>query len=102
MLREKFHWNFQPDEKFFDELWHEAYFIFDTNIFINLYKYGKTSTDDILEIFKKLKGRIWLPYQVGIEFTKNLRKTLYDEIESSKKIKKDVLTLANKLYAILV
>ncbi|RKQ29322.1 PIN-like domain-containing protein [Oceanobacillus halophilus] len=53
------------------ELWEQALFVIDTNILINFYKYtSESSTKILFDILKWLKDekRLWVPYQVGLEY----------------------------------
>ena len=45
--------------------------VFDTNVLLNLYSYTKSTKEKMLEIMKKYKNRLWMPYQVGWEFFNN-------------------------------
>lgn len=49
------------------ELWNTATFVFDTNVFLNLYRYSNKTRNDLINAFEKLSGRIWMPYQVAYE-----------------------------------
>lgn len=52
------------------DLWNTATFVFDTNIFLNLYRYSNKTRNQLLESFEWLGARIWMPYQVALEFCK--------------------------------
>ncbi|MBD3638343.1 MAG: DUF4935 domain-containing protein [Crocinitomicaceae bacterium] len=52
-------------------IWENALICFDTNVLLNLYRYSKDTRDEILELMEKLKDKIYLPHQVGLEFNKN-------------------------------
>lgn len=45
--------------------------VFDTNVLLNLYSYTKSTKEKVLNIMKKYKNRLWMPYQVGWEFFNN-------------------------------
>lgn len=45
--------------------------VFDTNVLLNLYSYTKSTKEEVLNIMKKNKNRLWMPYQVGWEFFNN-------------------------------
>lgn len=60
------------------ELWNSATFVFDTNVFLNLYRYSNKTRDQLLDSFEWLKTRIWMPYQVASEFCKD-RYSIIDE-----------------------
>mgnify|MGYP000225931369 FL=1 len=60
-------------------LWDTATFVFDTNIFLNLYRYSNKTRNQLLESLEYLKTRIWMPYQVALEFCKD-RYGVIDEV----------------------
>jgi hypothetical protein len=69
------------------KIWENAFFVFDTSSLLNFYEYSETTIDDIFDsIFTKLKERLWLPYNVSFEYTKNKHKpinrtiTLYEDL----------------------
>lgn len=64
-----------------EELWKTCHFIFDTNIFINLYKkYPKTTCEQFMNTLEeKIPDRIWMPYQIGLEYQKNRIKQVKDK-----------------------
>lgn len=64
-----------------NDLWNTATFVFDTNVFLNLYRYSNKTRNQLLESFKWLKTRIWMPYQVASEFCKDR----YSVIEEANK-----------------
>ncbi|MEH1165500.1 PIN-like domain-containing protein [Micromonospora sp. CPCC 205539] len=56
-------------KKFFED----AAVILDANVLLDLYRYTKAGREQVLsalELFAK-RQRLWLPYQVGIEFSRN-------------------------------
>jgi hypothetical protein len=61
-----------------NNLWNTATFIFDTNVFLNLYRYSNKTRNQLIESFESLKTRIWMPYQVALEFCKD-RYSVIDE-----------------------
>ena len=61
-----------------NDLWGTATFIFDTNVFLNLYRYSNNTRNQLIESFEWLKKRIWMPYQVVSEFCKD-RYNVIDE-----------------------
>lgn len=52
-------------------IWDRATFVFDANVLLNLYRYQPDTRQAILDTLKKLKSRIWIPYQAAIEFQRN-------------------------------
>lgn len=51
-----------------DKLWKNGLIVFDTNVLLSLYRRPIDVRDDILNVLKGLKERIWLPQQVGFEY----------------------------------
>ena len=52
-------------------IWEEGIFVLDANALLNMCRYSKQSCDELLEIIKKHKDNLWLPYQVAMEFFNN-------------------------------
>lgn len=74
-IYEKYYLNKELKEKLFDE----SIIIFDTSALLDLYHYSQKSKNEIFNnVFKKLKGRLWIPAQVKFEFLKN-RKTVSEK-----------------------
>lgn len=61
-----------------DDIWNDSIIVPDTNVFLNLYSYSKSTRDKILKIMKVLaeKDRIRLLYQVGVEYHNNRLKAV--------------------------
>ena len=45
-MREKFRFYYQKPD--FNKLWQECTFVFDTNILLNLYRYPKETSEDLI------------------------------------------------------
>ncbi|NRA56474.1 MAG: DUF4935 domain-containing protein [Gammaproteobacteria bacterium] len=73
------------------ESWAEekTIFVFDTNVFLNLYGYAKQTRDDFFRLIKKLGDRVWIPHQVGLEYQRRRleviknEKVVFNDIESN-------------------
>jgi hypothetical protein len=71
------------------ELWKNCHFIFDTNVFINLYKkkYPQKTYEQFINILEKqISERIWMPYQIGLEYQNNRIKHVKDKEKEFKTI----------------
>ncbi len=66
------------DKKEKELLWRNAIFIFDTNVFLNLYRYSPNTREQLLNAFEQLKERVWMPYQVAYEFAKDRYDIIYE------------------------
>ena len=53
------------------EIWGSASVIFDANILLNLYRYDESTRKDFSEVMEFYKDRLWIPYQVALEYQRN-------------------------------
>ena len=77
--------NLTQEEK--SELWKSAVFVFDTNIFLNLYRYTEVTRESLLNAMQQLSGRIWMPKQVAQELMKDRPKVIFDTLGIFKALK---------------
>lgn len=77
-LREVFSSYFTPTEEQFDRLWDECLFVFDTNIFLGLYRYSPGNKRKLLDNLDQISNRLWVPHQVAFEYVKRRRKVIID------------------------
>ncbi|MFI9807450.1 PIN-like domain-containing protein [Streptomyces sp. NPDC052301] len=66
--------------------------VLDTNVLLSLYEYTETSREEVLSALEQTAGRLWMPYQVGLEFVRGRRSTL----ESRKRALTSAATEVNK------
>lgn len=62
---------YRPSEEELITLWNTGIFVFDTNVLLNIYSYPEDVRNVFLSVLKKIEDRIWIPYQVGLEFHRN-------------------------------
>ena len=79
------------------ELWKNAYFTFDTNFLLNLYRYSESSREDLVDIIKKLNSRIFITNQVAFEFSKNRYENLNDIIKNNRDFLKNIEKINDEL-----
>lgn len=70
-------------------LWDNATFVFDTNVFLNLYRYSKKTRDALLDAMKQLESRIWMPYHVAFEFMKRRPEIIFETVDRYSKLKQE-------------
>lgn len=61
----------EPSDAQFDHAWKHGTFVFDTNVLLNLYRYRKTTREELIAVLNKLSHKIWIPHQVALEFQRN-------------------------------
>lgn len=62
-------------------LWEDALFVFDTNTLLDLYRLPESARKDLLNILSdaKIKDRVWVPFQVMLEYTQNKIDVISDQ-----------------------
>ncbi len=77
-------------------LWNRAVFVFDTNVFLNLYRYSQKTRDALLGAMKELKEQIWMPHQVAYEFMKNRPDVIIESVDRYPKLEDNIIQLCKK------
>lgn len=67
-MRKTFYEYYSLKKSDLDTLWKEALIVFDTNVLLSLYRRPLEVREDIINVLKSIKSRIWIPHQVGLEF----------------------------------
>lgn len=63
-------------------IWENCLFIFDTNVFLNLYKYSNSTRNEFSKILDKVKDRVWIPHQVALEYLYNRQTKIHEQKEN--------------------
>lgn len=86
---------YDTPELTYKEIWDKALFVFDTNLLLNLYRYTTDTRDIILDVMNKVSDRIWIPYQVGLEYFNNRIKVINEVSNGYDAIKKFIINYKN-------
>jgi hypothetical protein len=83
------------DSQDYQAIWQDAYFILDTNVLLNLYRYSEKTRKEFIELLKadSIKNRIWIPHQVAYEYSKNRLDTISFQQQAYKSIQDDLAEL---------
>lgn len=98
-MRDKFKGYYRPTKAEEDALWSGALIVMDTNVVLDLYRYHAKTTQLYLESLEKFAERLWLPYQIALEFHKNRPKVRAESTKAHKERIDDLETFANKLQS---
>jgi hypothetical protein len=64
-----------PEYRLTDEnyrrLWDDCFFVLDTNVLLNIYRYSPKLRTGLIDILTKISERIWVPHQVALEYYDN-------------------------------
>jgi hypothetical protein len=79
---------YKPEESELKKAWDAGIFTFDANVLLHLYRYSNKTVNELLDILKHLKEKLWLSNQAGYEYLSNRvsvihkQRGAYDEIKN--------------------
>lgn len=82
-MKEKFYEFYKLSQEKINEIWDKGLLIVDTNVLLDLYRLAPESRKDLKKSMEFFGDRIWLPYQVGLEYHRN-REKIIKELGDSK------------------
>lgn len=77
---------YPPTDDEYERLWKEATIVLDTNVLLNLYRLPASARDEFLTALETLKDRLWIPYQVALEFQRNRLTVIARERKSTDEV----------------
>lgn len=96
-MKELFPGYYRKTENEIKEIWENGIIMFDTNVFLNLYRYSDSTRTTILELIQKFSKQIYLPHQAALEYNRNRyeviaeqEKAYNDFLEKIAQIQKDL------------
>lgn len=72
-MKQSFSGFYSPTDEEISNAWRDknTIFIFDTNVFLDIYSYKESTREDFFSSLEKLKENIWIPFHVGLEYQRN-------------------------------
>ncbi len=89
-MRERFRAFYPLSDAERDEAWEEGLIVLDTNALLSLYRYPLDARNDLLAVLDGFKERLWLPYQVALEYHRNLPAVLRDQRARFKEVRDEI------------
>ena len=91
-MKSQFSEFYRPSDAEFAELWEKAIFVVDANFLLDLYRYSEKTSQDLLELLKKVaeENRLWIPHQVALEFHENRLKVISAQVRKYANAPKDI------------
>ncbi len=90
---------YSPNDSQIAELVKNCIFILDTNVLLGLYRYPKSASDDLFKILTMVSDRLWIPYQVGLEYQENRLTVIIEQRKRFHDVKKIITENKDKLDA---
>jgi hypothetical protein len=74
----------------FKSIWKKGVFIFDSNVLLDLYRLPVSAREDLFNVFQNenFKDRIWIGFQVLLEFLNNRLEVISDQKNKFNQVKK--------------
>lgn len=82
MKNKFFEYYILSDEERIKRIWNDAIIVLDTNALLNLYRYSEDSKNNLLDVLEFYKDRLWIPYQVGLEYHQD-RVSVYSDMNAA-------------------
>lgn len=70
-LEQLFPGHYSPSEEDLTVLWREGTFVLDANVLLQLYSLPETTRQETITALQGLRQRLWMPYQVAVEYQRN-------------------------------
>jgi hypothetical protein len=83
-MRDLFPEFYERDDEAWQELWNAATFVLDANVLLRLSVLPPKSQDELFTVLEGLRDRLWVPYQVALEYQRNRRGKLTNTIAEFK------------------
>lgn len=84
-----------PNQQEVEDLLKNALIILDTNVLLDLYRFAATARMELLEAFRKLGDRLWIPHQVVLEFHRNRAAVITSHDDAYHSVLKEITELDN-------
>lgn len=98
-MRDQFAHFYVPDEDAIATAMKTGLVVPDTNVVLNLYRFQATARDELFGALGKLGDRLWIPYQVGLEFHRNRLGVMKEQEGYFAKTRDEVLGAVDGLHA---
>jgi len=67
-------------------LWQQGLFSFDASVLLNIYGYSKKTRDELVEFVEQKAERVRLPYQFGLEYSRNRASVIVKQVHNYLKV----------------
>lgn len=96
-MKRKFPGYYHPSEEQFNKMLKDALIVFDTNILLDLYRVSSDTSENLMEIIRKLDKRLWIPYQVALEYHKELFAVINNQIKKYEESSNAIKTIRERM-----
>jgi hypothetical protein len=88
---------YPPSEEEYRRLWSSSLVVVDTNVLLDLYRLPTTAREEFLNILGLLRDRLWIPYQVALEFQRRRLSVITSERRTTESTLESARALVGEL-----
>lgn len=81
-MKSKFPGYYRPTKENFSKIWTNCWFVVDANVLLNLYRYSQGTSNQLIELFRQVQSRLWIPHQAASEYHRNRLKVISGETKA--------------------
>lgn len=96
-MKRKFPGYYHPSEEQFNKMLKDALIVFDTNILLDLYRVSSDTSKNLMDIIRKLDKRLWIPYQVALEYHKELLTVINNQMKKYEESSNTIKTIRERM-----
>ncbi|WCM19923.1 PIN domain-containing protein [Paraburkholderia bryophila] len=85
-MRSSFAGYYPPTADELSKLWLEGTIVLDTNVLLDLYRLPQLGRDALLAALARLKGRLWIPHHVALEYQRRRLSAIWNERSETEKV----------------
>ncbi|MBC8729966.1 PIN domain-containing protein [Paraburkholderia sp. UCT2] len=100
-MKQAFSGHYRPEQKEIEQMWAEGTFVFDANALLNLYRYTDATREEFIQTLEALQARVWIPYQVGLEFFENRVEVMNTALLGYAKLRTELTKSRDELNKVL-
>lgn len=98
-MRAEFPGYYPPTETDYKSLLKEAIIVLDTNVLLDLYRLPDQSRSELVETIEKVSERLWIPFQVALEFQRSRLSVIFNERKRTEDVLSSMQRITDDLRA---
>lgn len=100
-MRESFRAYYRPTDAELGQIWKHGIVVLDANALLNLFRYTPSTRDEFLGVLEKLREKLWIPHQVGLEFHRRRLDVINGTLDAFRKVTDSLESAQKEIEATL-
>jgi hypothetical protein len=89
-MKNLFRGYYPPTDEELDQMWDNGLIVLDTNALLNFFRYTATTRNEFFTVLKAVEDKLWIPYQIGLEFQRRQLDVIADQTKAYSDVEKAV------------